>query len=320
MIALVEGAKRQKTPNEIALTILLSALTFIFLLVVRHAEAVRRLLAASTFSVPVLIALLVCLIPTTIGGLLSAIGIAGIDRLHPAQRHRDERPRRGGRGRHRRAAARQDRHHHPRQPPWPPTSSPAPGVTEQRSRRCRAARLAGRRNARRPQHRRAGQGEVQHSAAARSPRRTRTFVPFTAQTRMSGVDFADAEPPQHPQGCRRLRARHGSKHRAARFRPKSRQAVGRHLPRRRHAARRRRRRQGARRGPAQGHRQGRHQGALRPASQDGHPHRHDHRRQSADRRRHRRRGRRGRLHGPGHARGRSSSASATSRPPATSSP
>jgi K+-transporting ATPase ATPase B chain len=86
MIAMVEGAKRQKTPNEIALDILLAALTIIFLL------ATVTLLPFSLFSVAaakqgipvtitVLVALLVCLIPTTIGGLLSAIGIAGMDRM-----------------------------------------------------------------------------------------------------------------------------------------------------------------------------------------------------------------------------------------------
>ena len=80
MIAMVEGAKRQKTPNEIALTILLSALTLIFLLVCVTLKSFG-IYSGVVFSVPVLIALLVCLIPTTIGGLLSAIGISGIDRL-----------------------------------------------------------------------------------------------------------------------------------------------------------------------------------------------------------------------------------------------
>ncbi|HEU5080972.1 MAG TPA: potassium-transporting ATPase subunit KdpB [Opitutaceae bacterium] len=80
MISLVEGAKRQKTPNEIALTILLSALTFIFLLVVISLKPFGDY-ANVAFSITTLIALLVCLIPTTIGGLLSAIGIAGMDRL-----------------------------------------------------------------------------------------------------------------------------------------------------------------------------------------------------------------------------------------------
>jgi K+-transporting ATPase ATPase B chain len=80
MIAMVEGAQRQKTPNEIALTILLSALTLVFLLVVVTLKPIG-IYSGINFSVPVLIALLVCLIPTTIGGLLSAIGISGIDRL-----------------------------------------------------------------------------------------------------------------------------------------------------------------------------------------------------------------------------------------------
>src|SRR5947207_2662011 len=80
MIAMVEGAKRQKTPNEIALTILLAALTITFLLVCVTLKPFG-LYSNTDFPLPVLIALLVCLIPTTIGGLLSAIGISGIDRL-----------------------------------------------------------------------------------------------------------------------------------------------------------------------------------------------------------------------------------------------
>jgi K+-transporting ATPase ATPase B chain len=80
MIALVEGAQRQKTPNEIALTILLAALTFIFLLVCVTLRPFG-IYSGAIFSIPVLIALLVCLIPTTIGGLLSSIGIAGMDRV-----------------------------------------------------------------------------------------------------------------------------------------------------------------------------------------------------------------------------------------------
>jgi K+-transporting ATPase ATPase B chain len=80
MIALVEGAQRQKTPNEIALTILLATLTIIFLLAVVSLQPVAGY-SGSLQSVIVLTALLVCLIPTTIGALLSAIGIAGMDRL-----------------------------------------------------------------------------------------------------------------------------------------------------------------------------------------------------------------------------------------------
>jgi K+-transporting ATPase ATPase B chain len=80
MIALVEGASRQKTPNEIALTILLSTLTIIFLLAVVALQPMSGYSGAQQ-SLVVLTALLVCLIPTTIGALLSAIGIAGMDRL-----------------------------------------------------------------------------------------------------------------------------------------------------------------------------------------------------------------------------------------------
>ncbi|WP_084211242.1 potassium-transporting ATPase subunit KdpB [Pseudonocardia acaciae] len=80
MIALVEGAQRQKTPNEIALTILLAALTIIFLLAVVALQPMAGY-AGAPQSLIVLTALLVCLIPTTIGALLSAIGIAGMDRL-----------------------------------------------------------------------------------------------------------------------------------------------------------------------------------------------------------------------------------------------
>lgn len=88
MIALVEGAKRQKTPNEIALSIVLSGLTIIFFLAVVTLKAFSNYAGIASgndlsgiVTVPVLIALLVCLIPTTIGGLLSAIGISGMDRL-----------------------------------------------------------------------------------------------------------------------------------------------------------------------------------------------------------------------------------------------
>src|SRR6202522_2890918 len=80
MIGLVEGANRQKTPNEVALTILLAALTIVFLPVVVTLQPFSSF-AGGTVSVVVLTALLVCLIPTTIGALLSAIGIAGMDRL-----------------------------------------------------------------------------------------------------------------------------------------------------------------------------------------------------------------------------------------------
>jgi potassium-transporting ATPase ATP-binding subunit len=80
MIALVEGAKRKKTPNEIALSIVLTSLTMVFLVAVATLEPLA-IYSNTIISVTVLVALYVCLIPTTIGGLLSAIGIAGMDRL-----------------------------------------------------------------------------------------------------------------------------------------------------------------------------------------------------------------------------------------------
>ncbi len=115
MISLVEGAARRKTPNEIALNILLAGLTLIFLVAVVTLQPFA-LYANSGVSTTVLICLLVALIPTTIGALLSCIGIAGMDRLV-----RRNVLALSGRaveavGRHRRAPARQDRHHHARQP------------------------------------------------------------------------------------------------------------------------------------------------------------------------------------------------------------
>ena len=150
MIALVEGAKRQKTPNEIALTILLAALTFIFLLVCVTLKPFG-IYSGAVFSVPVLIALLVCLIPTTIGGLLSAIGIAGMDRVLQrnvlAMSGRPSKPpatwtcccsTRPARSRS--AIA------------WPRRFCPRPSVKTGTSGRRRATRVARGRNAGRPQH------------------------------------------------------------------------------------------------------------------------------------------------------------------------
>ena len=80
MIALVEGASRQKTPNEIALTILLASFTLIFLIVCVTLKPFSDY-ANTPITIAAFVSLYVCLIPTTIGGLLSAIGIAGMDRL-----------------------------------------------------------------------------------------------------------------------------------------------------------------------------------------------------------------------------------------------
>ena len=115
MIALVEGASRAKTPNELALSILLAALTLIFVLAVVTIPSFAAY-AGGAVSVVVLIALFVTLIPTTIGALLSAIGIAGMNRLVRFNVLATVRPRRRGGGRRRHAAARQDRHDHAGQP------------------------------------------------------------------------------------------------------------------------------------------------------------------------------------------------------------
>ena len=159
MIALVEGAERQKTPNEIALNILLAGLTIIFLLVVVTLQPLRRLRSGAAVSVTVLIALLVCLIPTTIGG--AALGHRHRRHGPPgaAQRARDVRPRRRGGRRRRHAAAGQDRHHHARQPAGRRVH-PRAGRHGSGARRRGAARLARRRDAGGPLDRGARQGGI----------------------------------------------------------------------------------------------------------------------------------------------------------------
>ena len=165
MIALVEGAERQKTPNEIALNILLAGLTIIFLLAVVTLQPFA-IYSGSPQTVFVLVSLLVCLIPTTIGGLLSAIGIAGMDRLiqHNVLAMSGRAVEAAGDVNtllldktgtitlgNRQASQ----------------FIPAPGVTRAGTGRRRAAFVAGRRDSGRPLDRRAGQGEVR-------PARTRT--------------------------------------------------------------------------------------------------------------------------------------------------
>ena len=187
MIALVEGAERQKTPNEIALNILLAGLTIIFLLAVVTLQPFA-IYSGAPQSVFVLVSLLVCLIPTTIGGLLSAIGIAGMDRL--VQRNVLAMS-----GRAVEAAG--DVHTLLLDKTGTITLGnrqatefiAAAGRDRTGDRRRRAAVVAGRRNAGRALDRRAGEGEVRaaRTRAGRAPRGR--SCPFTAQTRMSGVDL-----------------------------------------------------------------------------------------------------------------------------------
>ena len=170
MIALVEGAQRQKTPNEIALSILLAGLTIIFMLVCVSLYPFA-LYGGTSLTLPVLVALLVCLIPTTIGGLLSAIGIAGMDRLvqHNVLAMS---------GRAVEAAGDVDTLLLDKTGTitlgnrMATEFMPVLDVQRRRPRRRRATRLARRRNPRGPLDRRAGQARISICAAANSPIRT----------------------------------------------------------------------------------------------------------------------------------------------------
>ncbi len=200
MIALVEGAERQKTPNEIALNILLSGLTIIFLLAVVTLQPFA-IYSGAKQTVFVLISLLVCLIPTTIGGLLSAIGIAGMDRLvqHNVLATSGRAVEAAGDVNtllldktgtitigNRQASE----------------FLPAPGVTAaQLADAAQLSSLAGR-NARRPQRRRAGQGEVRPARTRARPAR-RAVHPLLRHDPHVRPGHGR---PQHPQG-RRRRAR-----------------------------------------------------------------------------------------------------------------
>ncbi|MEP6791147.1 MAG: potassium-transporting ATPase subunit KdpB, partial [Ramlibacter sp.] len=191
MISMVEGAKRQKTPNEVALTILLVALTIVFLVVtvtllpysVFGVEAAK---AGTVVSITALVALLVCLIPTTIGGLLSAVGVAGMSRMMQANVIATS-------GRAVEAAGDVDVllmdktgtiTHGNRQAT---AFLPAPGVGE--TRLARAALLASLADET-PEGRSivelARRDRVDDRAADAA-----VFLPFTAQTRMSGVDIGE---------------------------------------------------------------------------------------------------------------------------------
>ena len=265
-----------------------------------------------------LVALLVCLIPTTIGALLSAIGIAGMDRL--VQRNVLAMSRPGRRGRRRRAtrccSTRPARS--PSATARPPSSCPCTGVDE---RELAEAALLSTLADETPEGRsivELAEDELRPRAAGRAA--GAELVPFTAQTRMSGIDFATAArsaraPP--------TRCAAGSRSRAAPSRSSSTPIVDGISARRRHPARRDGR-STARRVLGVIHlkdivKPGMTR-ALRRAARHGHPHGHDHRRQPAHRRGHRRRGRRRRLPGRGHARGQDGPHPARSRRAATSSP
>ncbi len=295
MIALVEGAARRKTPNEIALGILLAGLTIVFLVVVVTLRPFADF-AGSPVSITILIALLVALIPTTIGALLSAIGIAGMDRL--VRRNVLALSGRAVEASgdvdvllldktgtitlgNRQAAA----------------FIPMPGVSE--ADLAEAAQLSSLADET-PE----GRSIVVHGQAVR-PARARAGP---ARRRVRAVHRPDA----HER--RRLQ-----RHAAAQGRGRRDPALGRRRGRPAAAgaaaggrparapgldpARGRARLPGARRDRAARRDQGRHARALRAAAHDGHPHGHGHRRQPAHRRQDRRGVRRRRLPLRGHARG-----------------
>ena len=319
MIALVEGAKRQRTPNEIALFILLSGLTIVFLM----ATATLRpfgMYAHAPLGLVVLAALLVCLIPTTIGGLLSAIGIAGMDRVarfnvlamsgRAVEASGDVDvlllDKTGTITFGNRLASR---------------IVPLPGVDEREA--VEAALLTsleddtpeGRSIVELARKRLADLAPQDGPGAAASPAPVGVavgeVVPFSAQSRTSGVILAD--------GTVVLKGavdaiRGGARRRAA---GRAGEPVRRDRRAGRHAPRHPPRRPGARRDRAEGHGQAGAARAVRRAAPDGHPDGHGHRRQSADREDHRRRSRRGRLHRAGEAGGQDRRGSAGSRRRAT---
>ncbi len=294
MIALVEGAERRKTPNEIALNILLAGLTITFVAAVVTLKPFA-IYAGTPVSQTVLIALLVALIPTTIGALLSAIGIAGMDRL--VQRNVLAMSGRAVEASgdvdvllldktgtitlgNRQAAE----------------FLPVPGVDEREL--AEVAQLASLADET-PEGR-----SIVVLAKERFDVRERelgehSFIPFTAQTRMSGIDMNGTEIRKGAaDAVKAFIEEHGG--RAPAELDRIVQSVARAG---RHTARRRPGQLGARRRLPQGHRQGRDERALRRAPQDGHPHGDDHRRQPRHRRRDRPGGRRRRLPRRGHAGG-----------------
>ena len=292
MIALVEGASRQKTPNEIALNILLAGLTIIFLLAVVTLQPFA-IYSGAEQKIIVLVALLVCLIPTTIGALLSAIGIAGMDRM--VQRNVLAMSGRAVEAAGDVQTLLLDK-----------TGTitignreatefiPLPGVPEPEM--AEAAHLSSLADET-PEGRSIVKLAETRYGLAHAELTHAELVPFTAQTRMSGVDLdgrsirkgaadsvkqwvlgAGGSVPETMDTIVHGIATDGG----------TPLAVAESDPQHRPVPR-------ARRHPTQGHRQGRDDRALRPAPRDGHPHGDDHRRQPPHGPRHRRGSRRRRL-------------------------
>ena len=294
MIALVEGAERQKTPNEIALNILLSGLTIVFLLAVVTLQPFA-IYSGAEQDVIVLVALLVCLIPTTIGGLLSAIGIAGMDRL--VRRNVLALSGRAVEAAGDCSTLLLDKTGTITLGNRQATELlPLPGVDEREL--ADAAQLSSLADET-PEGR-----SIVVLAKERYGLRERnvaegTLVPFTAETRMSGVDLNGRSIRKGAADAIRDWIEDGG----GSVPPELDTLVDEIAVSGRNAARRRLELDGARSHPPEGRRQGGHARALRAAADDGHPHGHDHRRQPAHGQGDRGRGGRGRLPRRGQARG-----------------
>ena len=291
MIKLVEGAERRKTPNEIALDILLAGLTIIFLVAVVTLVGFAQY-SSTPLGIPVLAALLVTLIPTTIGGLLSAIGIAGMDRLIRFNVVATS-------GRAVEAAGDVDALLLDK------TGTitfgnrmaaglyPVPGVTERELAEAAVRASLGDDT---PEGRSIlSLVRDRHGFTTERPDDA-AVIPFTAQTRVlwprpRGPNLAERRCRQHPETDARCPARaiHA--------------ICGTRRTRRQHAARRHPGQPSARRHRVEGHRQAGHSGAFLRIAPHGHTHRHGHRRQPHYRGGHRHRSRRGRLHRGGNAAG-----------------
>ena len=300
MIALVEGAVRQKTPNEIALNVLLAGMTIIFVFATVTIPSFASY-AGGAVPVVILVALFVTLIPTTIGALLSAIGIAGMDRLVKFNVLAMS-------GRAVEAAGDVDTLLLDKTGTITLGNRqaaeflPLPGVTP--AELAEAAHLSSLSDETPEGRSIVVLAKEKYGLRAHDMAQLRaTFVPFSAQTRMSGVDVGGSSirkgavdavvsyvrlvaknpnmpaPAQLTEITERISRAGGTPLAVA----KDGQGAGRH--------------------PSEGCRQGRHQGALRRAPPHGHPHGHDHRRQSADGRGHRGGERRRRFPGPGDAGG-----------------
>ncbi len=271
MISLVEGANRQKTPNEIALTILLAVLTIVFIPVVVTLQMFGHY-SGATVSVVVLVSLLVCLIPTTIGALLSAIGIAGMDRL--VQRNVLAMSGRAVEAAGDVQTLLLDK-----------TGTitlgnrmasdfyPVGGHTEQDV--ADAAQLASLADETPEGRSIVVLAKERFDIRERELEADHVFVPFTAQTRMSGLDVDHRQIRKGAADSVKRWVRRAGRHRSRR----PRRARGAHLPRRIHPAGGCRRSGHPRRHRAQGRGEAGHPRQVRRDAPDGHPHRDDHRRQ-----------------------------------------